>query len=498
MADQFISKIKLTNNSVVYLKDAQARADLLTLLGSHDLEALGAAAWKAVAANVSENSDKLATAAQVKSYVDSKTEAIPTFDVVVVATNEDLPTASASTFHKIYLMSGGISDKYNEWITIRSGSGPNYTYSWERIGTIEADLSGYVKKTTKIADIALDSDITVDQLKTALGLGALAYKSNATGSTTLNTIDSISLGNMSVSGSAPVTYTTTAANLTKGSFTPAGSINGDAISGGSINVTLKDATVASSADLTTADYTPTGKVEVTLKNANVVASVATAGTLPSKVADTFTANVPTTIDVSKFNGGSAASWTGATHTAASLGNATTGVFATEGLTASVGTGDDAETLIFSSATTSSAVTQQGTFTPDSVNFGTFNGGSAASLAAGFYTAGQAASFEEGAFNQGAMPTFTTGTVGVDSASFSGDKASDLQVTGVSYSKQVVDTKTFTPVAANLSFSGTTAENVIVTGVTYDKADAAALFSETIAAPTVTSTTSAKTIAITVS
>lgn len=497
MAD--ISKIKLANGTYVNLKDAVARGNITTLLGSHALEALGAAAWKALAANISDSDTGLATAAQVKSYVDSMIETIPEFDVVVLGQGEDLPTASKNTFHKIYLKaatSPSTPNLYIEYITVRSGSDEPYTYSWEQIGDTALDLSNYVQKTTTIATIALDHNITATELQNALGLKGLAYKDSATGSTTLNTIDTITMENVTVAGNATVTHTPASATLTKGDFTPAGSITGSAISGGSINVTLADAATDSAADLSTADYTPTGSVSVTLKNAGVLASVATAGTLPSKAADTFSANTPTAIDVSKFNGGAAATWTGASHTAASLGNATKGTFATEGLLAEVGTGDDAETLIFSAASTSNAVTEQGAFTPDTVDFGTFDGGSAASLSAGFYTAGTAASFEEGAFSAGAMPTFTTGTVGVDSASFVGDTADDLQVTGVTYKKQVVDTKTFTPTAATLGFSGTKAENVLVTGVSYDKADATAAFSESVT-PTVKSyNRTAKTIEIT--
>lgn len=496
MAD--ISKIKLANGTVVNLKDAQGRADLVTLLGSHGLAALGDAAWKALAASISDSDEGLANAKQVKTYVDSMIKTIPEFDVVVVADGEDLPIASASTFHKVYLKSGGISGSYVEYITIRSGSEGSYTYTWEQVGSLDADFSAYVKKTTKIAGIELNDGITVEELQSALGLGALAYKDSVTGSTTLQTIDTITMSDVTVAGNATVTHTATAASLTKGNYTPAGSITGAAISGGSINVTLADAAANSQADLTRADYTPTGNVTVTLKNAGVLAAVATAGTLPSKAADSWTANTPTVIDVSKFNGGSAATWTGASHTAAQLGNATKSAFATEGVTATVGTGDDAETLIFTTAGTSNAVTEQGTFTPDIVNFGTFDGGSAASLATGFYTAGTAASFEEGTFSAGAMPTFTEGTVAVDTASFSGDEVKNFQVTGVGYKKQVVDTKTFTPTAANLGFQGTEAENILVTDVSYDKANATAAFSETIT-PTVSAyNRTAKTIEITAS
>jgi uncharacterized protein YjbI with pentapeptide repeats len=53
------------------------------------------------------------------------------------------------------------------------------------------------------------------------------------------------------------------------------------------------------------------------------------------------------------------------------------------------------------------------------------------------------------------------TVGVQNASFTGTKAEDLVVTGVSYDKAAL---------ANLAFSGTKAEGALVTGVSYKKAD----------------------------
>ena len=501
MAD--ISKLKLASGSVLNLKDAKVRADLAELIA-----ALKDAAYKDVISAVADiNTANLPTGAVVKEYVDAQIGTINKFDVRVA---DSLPTADATTMYILYLIpESGATGVYVEYITVRSGSEGSYTYSWERIGTTETDLADYLKivdaQAFEVAGVAFGNDnaISANELITALGLGDLAFANTATGSTTLDTIDTITMGAVTVAGNAAVTTTATTASLTKGNYTPAGSITGNAISGGSIDVTLTDASSGSPATLTTADYTPTGSVSVTLKNAGVLASVATPGTLPSKAADTFTANTPTAIDVTKFNGGSAATWTGASHTAASLGNATKSAFATEGITAHVASGAeisgdvDAETLIFSAAGTSNAVTEQGAFTPDSVDFGTFDGGTAASLASGFYSAGTAASFSEGAFSAGAMPTFTEGTVGVDTTTFSGDKAQDLQVTGVTYLKQVVDTKTFTPTAASLGFSGTEAENVLVTAVTYDKADATAAFSETVT-PTVSAyNKTAKTVEITV-
>lgn len=74
-------------------------------------------------------------------------EALPTYDVVVVGT-EALPTASADTMHKIYLKTEDLTstkNTYGEYITVRSGSDPNYTYSWEKLGTTAASLEGYIK-----------------------------------------------------------------------------------------------------------------------------------------------------------------------------------------------------------------------------------------------------------------------------------------------------------------------------------------------------------------
>ena len=53
------------------VKDAQARADLITLLGSHALAALGSAAWLGADATVTEGATGVATTAAVKNYVDS-------------------------------------------------------------------------------------------------------------------------------------------------------------------------------------------------------------------------------------------------------------------------------------------------------------------------------------------------------------------------------------------------------------------------------------------
>lgn len=186
---------------------------------------------------------------------------------------------------------------------------------------------------------------------------------------------------------------------------------------------------------------------------------ASTGSLPSKAADTFVAPTftegsfdagslpsftegaftPAEIQSGFVTAGSAASFTEGAFSAGSLpslGDPTTGSFATEGVTAEIGTGDDAETLIFTTASTSSAVTAQGTFSagtlpskaadtfvanvPTAVDVTKFDGGSKASdtfsagslpsKAADSFTAG---SFTEGAFDAGVLPSFTSGAVTVE-------------------------------------------------------------------------------------
>lgn len=531
MADSYISKIKLANGTVVNLKDAQARADMITLLGGHGLAALGDAAWKALAASISDNDEGLANAKQVKAYVDSMIQTIPEFDVIVVAAGEDLPTASAETFHKIYLKSGGISGSYVEYITIRSGSKGSYTYAWEQVGSLDADFSAYVKKTTKIAGIDLTDDITVAELQSALGLKALAYKDNASGSGTVNTIDTITMNSVTVAGNAAVTHTAANASLTKGDYTPAGSITGSAINGGSINVTVKDAATASEATLTRGDYTPAGSVTMNADNDGafqVGGTNAASEVTFTPADDTFVKSLkagntaaasftegaftPASIAEGFFSAGSQASYS---HTGFSGGSFTKGSAisaATEGVVASVGTGDDAETLIFTAAQTDDVMDYDASYTAavygtdtfvantlPSIDTTKFDGGSKAAdhfAAEKLPVVDATASALTGLSNvQAAAQVFTGNKY---APAFTGTKEAGLKVTKAEYLKQEIDDAEFNGTAATLGFSGTKAENVLVTGVSYDKADATAAFSETVT-PTVNAyNRTAKTVNITVS
>lgn len=555
MAD--ISKIKLANGTIVTIKDAKGQADMTTILGGHALEALGAAAWKAVAAEVNGGGADLPTAEAVKSYVDSAVGKVHNFDVVIDPNGTaagPATAASADTMYKIYMVAdeGASAGSYIEWITIRSGAEGAYTYAWEKIGSTKTDLTGYVSKETTIAGIALDKNISVADLQKALGLGAMAYADKASGSGTVQTIDSITMKQITVAGNAAVTSKTANATLTKANYTPAGTITGSAISGGSIDVTLKDSTTKTEAELSTITYTPAGTIAAkeggsfsALKTATLgevesggvlvegtvsapaitltseEATVATGLTGGSKASFTEGAFTPAAFQEGFYTAGQAATWTGASYNAPTMGEATTGKFASEGIVATVGSGEDAETLIFSAAGTADAVTAQGTFNAGNVNFGTFNGGSATvidttkfsggSKAADTFVANELQSVTTGKVNNVSAaalanaPVFTgkrysvstTSDTALKDVAFTATNSATI-VNKVEYVKPEIDTATFSGTAANLGFKGTEVVDALVTGVSYDKADATAAFSVAVTPETDVITKTAKTVEIEVS
>ena len=555
MAD--ISKIKLANGTIVTIKDAKGQADMTTILGGHALEALGAAAWKAVAAEVNGGGADLPTAEAVKSYVDSAVGKVHNFDVVIDPNGTaagPATAASADTMYKIYMVAdeGASAGSYIEWITIRSGAEGAYTYAWEKIGSTKTDLTGYVSKETTIAGIALDKNISVADLQKALGLGAMAYADKASGSGTVQTIDSITMKQITVAGNAAVTSKTANATLTKANYTPAGTITGSAISGGSIDVTLKDSTTKTEAELSTITYTPAGTIAAkeggsfsALKTATLgevesggvlvegtvsapaitltseEATVATGLTGGSKASFTEGAFTTAAFQEGFYTAGQAATCTGASYNAPTMGEATTGKFASEGIVATVGSGEDAETLIFSAAGTADAVTAQGTFNAGNVNFGTFNGGSATvidttkfsggSKAADTFVANELQSVTTGKVNNVSAaalanaPVFTgkrysvstTSDTALKDVAFTATNSATI-VNKVEYVKPEIDTATFSGTAANLGFKGTEVVDALVTGVSYDKADATAAFSVAVTPETDVITKTAKTVEIEVS
>lgn len=93
--------------------------------------------------------------------------------------------------------------------------------AWREVG----DETAYVLKTTKVAGIALSSDISSAAMSTALDLKALAHKDSAAGTLT-NYVNGLTGASYTPEGSVSVDFeqTATAATLTKGDYTPAGAV----------------------------------------------------------------------------------------------------------------------------------------------------------------------------------------------------------------------------------------------------------------------------------
>lgn len=449
MADKFLSIFNV--GGVDYnLKDAAATAKLKTLLGEQTVQELGAAAWKAVAANIS--GEGLVDASVVKAYVDSQVGQIHNFDVVIDADGTAAGpsvTASADTMYKIYLVPTGeaAAGEYIEYITIKSGDGEAATFKWEPIGSTKTNLTGYVPTSTTIATIKLDHNITVAELQTALGLKAFAYAAKGTATVAAKAVSGVkATGTSTGSLTGAMAYTATNIEST-GKVIATGSVTGSAISGGSIAVTLKDAEAATAASVTAEAYKPAGSVTSQFV-ADADEGVAIAGTV-SKPTATVT---PTTATVQEMK----TSGTAYTITDGSVEKAadSKSEFATEGLVASVN--DATETLTFTAADKSNAVTASG-----DVEY------TAPVLSGALPTFGASAAVMTGATVDVSQPTFTGNKYSVNS-SFAGTEVADMKVTGVTYVKQAVNTATFTPVPATLDFSGDEVD-VSVTG-SYDKAN----------------------------
>ena len=450
MADNFLSIFNVGGTDY-NLKDAAATAKLKTLLGEQTVQELGAAAWKAVAANISENDEGLPTAKKVKEYVDAQVGTIHNFDVVIDATGTEAGpsvAASADTMYKIYLVpdSNAEAGSYIEYITIKTDE----NYKWEAIGSTKTSLSGYVEKSQKIAGLTLNTDISVEELQGALKLKAFAYAAKGTATVAAKTVSGVkATGTSTGSISGDMAYTATEIAST-GKVTATGSVTGEAISGGSIAVTLKDAEAATAATVTATAYKPAGTVETTFTAAadDAVDAVSFGGTIskPTASVTPFTA----TVQEMKTKGTAYSITEGSVKKATDTKSA----FATEGVVASVDAA--AETLTFTAAGTSDAVTASG-----DVSY------TAPVLSGALPTFGASAAVMTDVTVDVSQPTFTGNKYAVNS-SFAGTEVENMKVTGVTYVKQAVDKATFTGTKATLGFSGDEVD-VSVAG-SYDKAN----------------------------
>ena len=367
MANSVLSKIKV-NNAIYDLKDAAARADLATMLGNQAAKALGTAAWLDSVGTVAEGGTNLPTAGAVHAAIQ--------------AAVADL--AGAMHFRGVVTKNEGesdlealarvITDAENGDIAIIGVK--EYVYNgsvWQELGdesiylTIATAAETYVAKTRTIAGIDLQDDITAEEIKTALGLKALAYKDTASATLT-DYATGIEDAKYTPAGSVEVTLSqTSTAMQSSGSFKPAGTVTGTTTAAGTVSIAKADDGTQISGTVSA----PT--ITVTPATAQVQ-HIDSVGTLPS--------------------------YTAAQYTAPSVAESKSS-FATEGVVASMAE-DDAEMLVISAAGKSDALTGTG-----------FNAGS--------YTAAQ--------FNAGSLPTLgeaqtvVTGITKAEASApvFTGDK-----------------------------------------------------------------------------
>lgn len=356
--------------------------------------------------------------AAIKAYVDGQIGAINKFDVVVA---DALPTASAETMYKLYLINDTAdidNDSYVEWITIRSGEEGAYTYAWESIGTTKIDLSDYVTNGALATALA-------DYTKTA-DLGDLALKDSATGTVEGQTISGLKAKGNTAGSIAVTLKAEEKEHAAAGKFTPAGTISGTAMTAGSIAVTAKH--TGTEATLSKGDYTPAGTVTADFGHESVDAQLV-------KGTHTPEGEVSVALSGNTFNAitsvGTQASFQEGAFTAATLEKEdVTANYAKEGIVGKV----EEETLIFTAAGIEALTATKVTG---------FTGGSKAA----------------DTFVANSLPTMAEQNVGVQSATFTG--TAHEAITGVKYDKAALN---------GLTFAGTKVEGALVTGVTYDKAD----------------------------
>lgn len=374
-----LSKVKI-GSQVYYLKDADVRAIL---------DNYGTAVNYSVDTTFDASKENLATSKAIAAYLEGQIAGLTgAMHFVGVKTEEEFD-------------GGKLEGSAGDVIIVGTTEYVHDGSKWVEIGdegvyqTISGAEAKFVQKTFTIADIDMQDNITADELKAALQLGALAYKSSASG-----TVNDYATG---INGAAykpegsvatEITHTSTSMSAA-GTFTPAGTVSGNVTAAGTVAIARDDA------------------------NGTAVSGTVSA---PSVTV------TPTTAQIQHIdNVGSLPTYTAAQYTAPSVQEAKS-AFASEGLVAKMDE-TDTEMLVFSAAATSEALTGTG-----------FNAGS--------YTAAE--------FNAGSLPTFgaaQTVVTGIEKAeasapTFTGDKF------GATFAgSQVAISADFAGTEGNVSVSG---------------------------------------------
>ena len=362
-----LSKVKFGNNTY-YMKDADVRAILDTF---------GDIVTENKAVKIENGATGIPNADQVYDFVVQQvTEVGKALNLIAATDHTKVTDPRVGDFV--------VEADGSEWVYDGNG--------WREVGTENA----YVKKTFTIAGIDMQDNITVAELKQALELKALAFKDS--GSVKVTTIDEFNSFSTGKAGeySVAASEVSVPATFRALDVTPAGSVEltaGVAAAASYDKTTGITMAAAAPTDGQSATYTPAGNVTVT----NV--TVTPSNVSVAKVTDAGTAY--------QITEGSAVK-----------GSDTKSAFATEGVVASIGTGDDAETLILVAAGTADAVTASGdiTYTAPTLSgslptFGT------ESVVSGISSASATASFAGTGVMLNATPTYTPADATVTQPTF---------------------------------------------------------------------------------
>lgn len=392
-----LSKVKI-GETMYYLKDADVRAILDTF---------GSAVTYSVDGAVAENGTGLITAGAVHSYVTQYVTDITGGAMTFLGIKQELP-ASGNPGDVVIVGTAEYVYSDGEW----------HLYGDEGVyATIAGVDSAYVKKSLTIAGINLEDAITADELKTALGLKALAYKDSASG-----TIDGIVTGiedaTYTPAGSVTVKLNSAATAMSStGSFTPAGSVSGTTVAAGSVSIARDDEK-----------------------------GVAVSGTVS---APTITVT-PATAEVQHIDSlGQLPSYTAAQYTAPSVAESKA-KFASDGMLASV----NGEELVLTAASKADALTATG-FNAGSYTPAEFSAGALPTLGAAqtVVTGITSATATAPVFSGDKFGATFTGSEAQINASFSGT-AGEVSVSG-NYDKVGFESASFSGTEATISHVVTT-------------------------------------------
>ena len=445
-----VSKIKVTVNGTEvtkYVKDSDVRNLLETFNKDIVLGNIGGM----------DEKDKFVYSQNIKKYVDDLVAVGLVIEVV-----DELPTASKDTTGKIYLVPHSHEESSNikdEYITYNSGTEEAPVYTWEKIGNTDIDLSKYVTEVSY-------ADGKLSQTKNGVSsvvheFGDFADADSGEGK--VSTADSASFA-YTPAGDVSVTLKDVATDVSSsGNFTPAGSITGDAIKGGSIEVTLQDSAAKSSAELSFEAYKPEGTVAaptVTVTpETKSVQFVDEVGTLPSFTEGAFTA---AKLEDGFYTEGTAPTFSHSGFDGGSLAAATKSKFVKKVQQITVDPNDD-DCLVISdvgsddSTWYGEAVSEQGTYTAATEGTFSFDAGSVSKIDVTKFSGGSKA---KDTFGAGTLPTLKAAeaimvgaTASASAPAFTGTSA-DIKLASAKYVKPEVKSAEFTPEAAVLSFTGT--------------------------------------------